>query len=47
MIANCNFETEFNELITQIDTVFTSNLGTQAAKKYLTGPLNPIKHKNN
>jgi len=47
MMVNCDFETEFNELITRIDPVFASNLGTQAAKKYLTGLLSPIEHKNN
>jgi len=47
MMVNCDFETEFNELITRIDNVFAGKLGAQAAKKYLTGLLSPIEHKNN
>ena len=46
MIVNCDFETEFNELITRIDDVFASKLSCLSAKKYLTGLISPVERKN-
>jgi SRSO17 transposase len=46
MMVNCDFETEFNELITRIETVFASKLSCLSAKKYLTGLISPVERKN-
>ena len=47
MIMNYELESAFNELLTHIETVFASTLGHQSAKKYLTGLLSQVEHKNN
>jgi hypothetical protein len=47
MILNCELESAFNELTTQIEDVFAGKQGHQSAKKYLTGLLSQTKRKNN
>ena len=47
MTSESKLETAFDELITQISNVFPKKQGCTSAKKYLTGLLNQIEHKNN
>jgi len=47
MMMNYELESAFNDLLTRIETVFASTLGHQTAKKYLTGLLSQVEHKNN
>jgi SRSO17 transposase len=47
MMSDLKLETAFDELITQISDVFPSKQGCISAKKYLTGLLSQVEHKNN
>ena len=46
MMLNCELESAFDELMTRIEDVFASELGSKSAKKYLTGLISPIERKN-
>jgi SRSO17 transposase len=47
MMSDLKLETAFDELIAQISNVFPGKQGCASAKKYLTGLLSQVEHKNN
>jgi SRSO17 transposase len=46
MMLNCELEPAFNELITHIEDIFTSELGCQSVKKHSTDLNSPVERKN-